>query len=378
MPGANDTAYVGNGGTLSIMSSANATALDLGQLSGTATVLLGAAVPLNTTFEYIGDKNTASFAQSSGSNTAVNIYLGYASAGNGSYGLSGGNLSATILYDGYSGAGSFIQSGGTIANVILLDLGANAGSRGNYTLSGGSLSTGAQAIGFSGTGSFVQNGVTNSVNGNLNLGLNTASSGSYTLTNGSLNVSLMLYVGNSGAGTFTQSGGTTVVGQNLIIAGNTASSGNFNLSGSASSFTAAREYVGLSAGAPAMFQQVGATNTTAILAIGNSGTYVCNGGTINIANGFSCAGTFDAQNSAAVLNFAGSAIVDLSHGNILNTGSTALSVGPNSLLIYSTSTSPYTQFGAFSSAGIVHALGTTLTVAARTRFWRQRNDNRSG
>ena len=58
----------------------------------------------------------------------------------------------------------------------------------------------------------------------------------------------------------------------------------------------------------------------------------------------------------------------MSQGAILNTGSTSLSLGPNSLLIVSALTNPYTKFGTFASQGIVHTVGTALAVAAGQGF----------
>ena len=72
------------------------------------------------------------FHASAGTNTLSNtLYLGYNSADNGTYNLSGtAQLSAPTQYVGYSGTGTFAQSGGTNTASNYLYLGYNTDSNG--------------------------------------------------------------------------------------------------------------------------------------------------------------------------------------------------------------------------------------------------------
>ena len=105
-------------------------------------------------------------------------------------------------------------------------------------------------------------------------------------------------------------------------------------------------------GAVALFQQTGGLNSTMSLTIGAQGRYLLGGGTLQISgpsvvNG----GTLDGGNAAGVMSVVGSSIVDLSQGNLVNTASTSLFVGPASLVIVSSGCDPYKIFGSFSNAG---------------------------
>jgi autotransporter-associated beta strand protein len=368
VPGVDDAAYLANGGTLTISSSAACATLNLGENSGAATVVLNPAYQLSATTEYIGDANTGTFSQLGGNNLiASNLFLGYKAIGTGSYQLSAGSLSSFFEYVGYSGSGSFTQLGGSNQLTAHLYLGYNSGSSGSYSLGGGSLSMVSLIVGDSGSGTFSQTGGANSVGDSVFLGLNAGSSCSYSLSSGSLATALSLVVGNSGSGTFSQSGGSNAVGGNLYLGYNPTSGGTYGLGGNGS-LSAANEYVAYGGGSSALFQQTGGTNTTGILSIGSGGKYIFTGGSLGIGNAFTCLGTFDAQNGAGSLSFPGSAIADFSQGSILNTASTSLALGPNSLLILSASTNPATAFANYTNAGLVHYLGTVLTLSPGQGF----------
>ena len=62
-----------------------------------------------------------------------------------------------------------------------------------------------------------------------------------------------------------------------------------------------------------------------------------------------------------------SSIVDLS-GTIVNTASTSLTVGANSLVIVPAGFNPLAAFTGYSNLGLTHTLGTTLSVPAGQGF----------
>ena len=64
----------------------------------------------------------------------------------------------------------------------------------------------------------------------------------------------------------------------------------------------------------------------------------------------------------AVLTVTGSAIIDLSQASLVNTGSMSLSIGPNSLLLVPAGFNPATAFGSYGNAGLLHNVGTPLTM----------------
>ena len=90
----------------------NAGAVGTYNLSETGTVTAGY-------YEKIGVLGTGVFNQSGGTNNFSNwgwaLYLGYNAGGNGTYNLTGGQLTTPNCpdYIGYSGIGAVVQSGGT-------------------------------------------------------------------------------------------------------------------------------------------------------------------------------------------------------------------------------------------------------------------------
>ncbi len=302
---------------------------------------------------------TATFAQSGGTNNTSLLWL----LGAGStYNFSGGQLLAFTEDLGNSGAATFTQTGGTNTVSNNLFLGDNAAGSATYNLSGSGLLLSAfsfgEYVGYSGTGTFTQSGGTNSM-GTLQLGANAGSSGTYILS-GSGQVSASIeFVGSSGTGTFTQSGGTNSVGYELSLGAGTGSGDTYSLSGSGQ-LLAAREYVG------DMFQQTGGTNTVSLLSISNRGTYLLAGGTLRVNGGLLNQGIFAGSGSPAALSVSG--ILDLTSGTWQGLGAVSVSMGPNSLLIVPAGSNPSAGFANYSTLGLTHTLGTTLTVAAGQGF----------
>ncbi len=343
--------------------------------SGTGSFTLSGGTSSVTNSLYLGYNSGSGggYAQSGGVNLVSSaVYLGYNSGSSGSYNLTGGSLAAPYQYVGYGGSGGFTQSGGTNSpGYTALYLGYSSGGSGSYNLSGsGVLFADDQYVGYRGAGSFTQSGGTNSTSGydlptTLYLGYYSSGSGAYNLSGGSL-FGWYEYAGFSGTGSLTQSGGTnTVAGGYLYLGYYSGSSGSYSLRGNGR-LNAAGEFVGYAGGTNALFQQSGGINSTAFLSVGSGARYLLTGGTLAVTNGL--AGTLDGGKSPATIIVAGPAIVDFSQGTILNTASTSLSIGPNSLLIIPPGMNPAALFGSYSNAGIIHTTGTVLSISAGQSF----------
>ena len=132
------------------------------------------------------------------------------------------------------------------------------------------------------------------------------------------------------------------------------------------------EYVGN--GGVGIFYQTGGTNTAANVSV-NGGYFLLSGGqlqgsgggTIGVVNGgFQSPGTLDLSQFVTVSAGTG-ALLDLS-GNVLNTVGASVSVGPDSLLIVPQGFDPITSYASYSNQGLLHTLGSTLSVSASTGF----------
>ncbi|MGO9109097.1 MAG: CRISPR-associated endonuclease Cas1, partial [Thermoguttaceae bacterium] len=196
------------------------------------------------------------------------------------------------------------------------------------------------------------------------LGYSAGGRGSYNLSSSGQLTATTEYVGDSGTGSFTQSSGTNSITNNLYLGGLSRSSGTYNLSG-IGQLSAVNEYVDYIAGATALLQQTGGVNSASLLSIGNSGSYVLGGGTLQI-NGVVNQGVFAGGGMPAALVCNG--ILDLSSGSWQNLSSVNASMPVNSLLILPASGNPSTGFATFSTLGMTHTLGTTLTIAPGQGF----------
>ncbi len=208
LPGADDAAYIDNGGTASITS--------------------GSVIVKNLR---VGNYFIGSIVQSGGTSEVTSFfYLGFDSGSTGTFDLIGGSLVSLYPYVGYYGTGAFNQSGGTYTSGRELTLGFVSGASGIYTLSGGSIGTDRdQNVGLIGTGTFNQSGGTNAVGGSLYLGWYPESNGTYDLSGGSLSSSFQ-NVGYHAMGSFSQSGGTNTA-KKIWVGYGDGSSGTYNLRG---------------------------------------------------------------------------------------------------------------------------------------------------
>jgi autotransporter-associated beta strand protein len=370
-PTSSSTAYIVNGGTATV-TALNATCgtLSLGSSAGSGAVQMTTGSLSAVNNEYIGDSGTGNFTQSGGSNSVPSsvggLYLGNSPGGGGTYNLSGnGWLSVTYSeYVGLSGTGAFTQTGGTNGNGSL-NLGYNGNSSGTYSLSGrGQLSASYEYVGDQGAGTFTQTGGTNSISyGSLILGQNAGGSGTYSLGgSGLLSVSSLYgeYVGLSATGTFTQSGGTNNNSNGPLYLGYLgSSSGTYSLSGSGL-LLALSEYVGSSG--TGTFTQSGGTNTVSLLSVGSGSTYLLAGGALQVTGNLVNQGIIAGNGTPALLSANG--ILDLTSGTWRSLGTLSLSMSANSLLIVPAGFNTSTGFAHYSTLGLTHTVGTTLTVPA--------------
>ena len=269
-------------------------------------------------------------------------------------------------YVGYSGTGSFSQWGGSNSMyTYFFYLGANAGSSGTYILGGsGRLLTPSEYIGGSGSGVFTQSGGTHTVVNDLYLGANAGSSGTYTLSGSGLLSTPAEFVGNYGSGSFTQTGGTHSVGSALYLGYDTGGTGTYSLGGNGL-LSAAGEFLGYIPGSTGLFQQTGGSNAVGSLLVGSGGCYQLGGGTLQVTGGFFNGGIVDGRNTPATL--IANCLLDLSSGTWTNLSALSLSMGSNSLLIIPPGFS-FATLGHYSSLGLVHTAGSTLTLYATQGF----------
>ena len=61
------------------------------------------------------------------------------------------------------------------------------------------------------------------------------------------------------------------------------------------------------------------------------------------------------------INVGNGGLRDLSQGSVTNAQNASLSIGAQSLLVVSPGFNPYAVFGNFTTGGLVHTAGTTLT-----------------
>ena len=130
--------------------------------------------------------------------------------------------------------------------------------------------------------------------------------------------------------------------------------------------SAASEYIASNPGTTAFFQQTGGTNTVSLLSIGSGGTFLLAGGALQVNGDLVNEGVFAGSNTPASLSV--NCLWDLSSGSWQGLGDLSVTMGANSLLIVPAGFNPSTGFAQYSSLGLTHTLGTTLTVPAGQGF----------
>jgi hypothetical protein len=361
---------VGNSGTGTFTQSAgtnNIVGLNLGSNVGSiGTYNLGSGQLVATSYEWVGSSGTGIFTQTGGAHTINNtLSLGLYAGSNGRYDFSGGQLSAGNEYVGNSGNGIFIQTDGINTVTGGLVLGLASSTSGSYSLSGSArLSASDCDVGEYGVGTFTQTGGINTISGSLSLGFVAGGNGEYNFNGGQLSTGYEC-VGFGGTGTFTQISGINTISGSLSLGARAGSTGTYILSGS-SQLSAASVSIGCVPGATAVFEQSAGTNTTSLLSIGNGGSYLLAGGALQVASCFVNQGTFSGSGTPATLG--ANCLLDLTSGTWQNLGAISLSMGANSLLIVPLGFNPSASFANYSSSGLTHTLGTTLTILAGQGF----------
>ena len=358
LPNSDDYAYIANGGTASVTQAGTTSGLlFLGESTGAGYVnMTGGQMYVSS--EYLGDQGAGSFTQSGGSNNVGNdLILGYTPAGSGAYNLSGGLLTTNFTEVGYASSGAFVQTGGT-HSANYLHLATVVGGSSSYNLSSGLLAVNWAYIGTLGTGSFVQSGGSNSIATYLTLGSAVGGNGTYILSGSGRLSADREDVGFFGSGIFLQTGGTDNAGSYFFVGFDSGGSGTYSLGGGL--LNAGSEYLANSNYGNGAFQHTGGMNNCLSLTIAKNGSYLLGGGTLQVAN-IQNQGTFSGGGSASLL--AASGILDLTLGTWQNLGTVTLDIGANSLLIVPQGAGT-SAFASYSSLGLTHTLGTTLSVPA--------------
>ncbi len=318
----------------------------------------------------------------------------------GTYELMGGKVSTGRTSVGQAGRGEFIQTGGVHTVEGTLAIGESRLLL-LYPYPWGAITNGSD-------GSATSNAVYMP---------SSPSEGRYELSGGQLSTKETVVGKNRGQGDFVQTGGVHTVEEALLIGGARAwgcwsllvvpadapgnvirpcdlfvttnalekpmttnvwypppppAEGRYELSGGR--LTAQQEGIG-GGRDKGFFKQTGGANRVGYLSINANGRYEYLGGSLKITAGLNLErsfgshpdGEFDFGGGSTTLA-AGSALLNFSHGNLLNAENASITVGPDSLTIFSSDFDPYTQLKRFHTAGLVHFAGSDLILSADQGF----------
>ena len=251
----------------------NLLSLESGVITNDATSGMSGGT-LQGQFQFIGYNGTGTFTQTGGINASGTLYLGYNTGDLGTYVLSSGQMSPSIIEIG-QGTGRFIQIGGTVAF-----------SGNSATISGGSGPVSCYNLGGNGLltaeylyldGYFIQSGGKASTE---TLYLGYGSGGTYNLNGNGLLAATEEIIGQFGTGTFLQSQGTNKVSQ-LSLGVYNGGSGSYSLSGSGVLVAGTVSVGDPFYSALGSFLQAGGTATIGYLNL-NRGSYILNGGLLDL------------------------------------------------------------------------------------------------
>ncbi|MFH1417701.1 MAG: hypothetical protein ABII12_05370 [Planctomycetota bacterium] len=301
-PSAAVTAYINNYGTAQITQAGEVCqSLWLGEhLGESGTVELLEFGELSSTEQYIGAGGVGTFTQTGGTNSVSNeLYLGYSPLSDGTYDLSGGDLSASTVHVGYDydGTAAFSWTGGTLdANTI-------------NVRPFGTLSVGQD---------WTYDGTLN-INGGLvelldphDLILDAPGNGAtVNLTSGDL-VSRDQIIGSIDSATFTQTSGTNTVGYTLYLGEFAGSNGTYALSGTGELY-AVNDHEIIGYAGSGQFTQTGGTNSVPVASLflghepGSYGTYTISDGTLDVGYAITVG-----HDGAGAFNVSGGAVSSMS------------------------------------------------------------------
>ena len=226
MPDSSLQAYLVNGGTATITSTATCSDLILGN-GGERNPGNDSRQPLRGGARELLRHRDAS--QSGGTNNSPTLEVGTWASGNsvGTYDLGGsGQVFVENEYVGYNGTGTFTQSGGTNSTSSLF-LACQAGSSGTYNLAGGvlvlpALAQGPSAATFNFSGGTLQ--ASNGFSTTLPMTLG-SSGGGATFDTAGFNLGLFGSLSGSGSLTKVDSGSLILAGVNSFSNGTTIAGG---------------------------------------------------------------------------------------------------------------------------------------------------------
>lgn len=228
----------------------------------------------------------------------LNVDLTNAGANATTFSMPANTFTALTEKIGVNGVGTFNQSGGSnnmfsSSSDYGLWLGYAATGVGNYNLSGGSLYSTLETVGLNGQGAFTQTAGSNVVPGQLIVGSGPAAKGTYTLSGGILQPGVITVGlqatggGGQSGGLFTQSGGT-VSAYEMNLGSVTGSTGTYMLNGGSLNLTSYLECLTIGWQGTGTFVQTGGSltaNRALIgLQIGSSGSFLLSGGTATVAD----------------------------------------------------------------------------------------------
>ncbi|MBE3070200.1 MAG: hypothetical protein IMZ66_08175 [Planctomycetes bacterium] len=349
---------------------------------GAAEILEGAA---NTIQLRLGEAASGAVRQTGGVTTITDgLYLGYNPGSYGAYTLAGGELRVRHIAVGRTfGSGSFVQTGG----VNRIDSGLSVGdldlkatlddfdqSLAVYDLSGGEIQTGNTSVGIAGHGLFIQSGGLHAVESVLRIG-NDAPPPPLPWPDPILiDLSHLMLASADGAGiqrapgpSSAAAGGLTVI--SFFSHPPAPSEGRYNLSGG--QLKSHEQYIG-ETGA---MRQTGGANATAYLDIDRGGRYEYLGGSLEVTEGLALDGVLDFGGSYTTLAV-DHGLLDFGRGQVAGAENATLTAGRDSLIIVAPGFNPYTEFGRFRTAGMVHVAGRDLYIASNRGFtgWGQIDD----
>jgi hypothetical protein len=341
--------------------------------SGTAKILDGSATAWRI---WLGDTAAGGVYQTGGLATVTyDLFLGYETGSRGAYTLAGGELRAQCVTVGnMRGRGSFNQTGGVSRISVALSVGGLhwnatpdefAQSFAGYALRGGELQTRYTNVGTAGRGRFIQSGGSHTVESILRIGTDARIVLPWF---DPILIDLIIPPGvlskdSAASNSITPSPLTSgdLAVTNVYIPPPAPSEGRYNLSGGR--LKSREQYIGETG----VMRQTGGANAAAYLDIDRGGRYEYLGGSLEVTEGIALDGTLDFGGRRTALAI-GHGLLNFSRGQVAGAENATLTAGRDSLIIVAPGFNPYTEFGRFRTAGMVHVAGRDLYIASNRGF----------
>ncbi|KPK80581.1 MAG: hypothetical protein AMJ81_11815 [Phycisphaerae bacterium SM23_33] len=351
---------------------------------GTAVIAADVADPFRC---YVGDTGDGAVIHSSGTVSSGYFFLARSEGSAGTYELSGdATLNAGPSLTGL-GVAEFVQAGGTTTTGGLT-VGCHDIGQAHYLLQSGSLQV-SQELTVCTNGLFEQTGGTSHA-AYTSVGYGQSGGGTFRLTGGTHDVcgrvcvnsepgmpneprfelggtgrleTPQLWIGNYGRGRFVQTGGECLVQSDLEIGAGQYNS-FYELHGG--SLSAGIIYVGDDWYDQPMgtFVQSGGSLTAGKLMVNLASRFEFTGGQMAFNGGLLNEGTFDFVAVGGPLELAGGSMLDLSKGTIANPANGRINAAANTLVMFPAGFDPGAELASYTSAGVTHVAGTTMTVPA--------------